>query len=201
VDTLRKSEELKDKVNKELEIQVADRTQQIREMNELLKAHNIQLKSDIKTSTEARVFQKHMNFAEFTQIFPDDTTCYEYLASLKWSDKEKMTCKKCGYNNLTEVEDFSWRCGKCKWIESATSGTLFHKIRFPIQKAFYITYLVSTAGEAMNIAKTSEEITVRKATIWAFKQKIIELITSTKSIKKHKDGWTHLVEYSIKRSI
>ncbi|HEX8549257.1 MAG TPA: 7TM-DISM domain-containing protein [Cytophagaceae bacterium] len=197
VDTLKKSEQLKDELNKDLEIQVANRTKQISEMNDLLKAHNIELKSEIKITAEARVFQKNMSFSEFTNIFPDNTACYAYLAKLKWNDKENLSCRKCGYKNLVEVEEFNWRCGKCKWIESATSGTLFHKLRFPIQKAFYITYLVSSSGDSVNLARTSEEINLRKATIWAFKQKVIELIESAKHVKRHKDGWTHLIKFSI----
>jgi ribosomal protein L37AE/L43A len=199
VDSLRKSEQLKDDLNKELEIKVADRTRQIQEMNDLLKFHNIELKSEVKIANESRVFQKNMDFLDFQKIFPDDKSCYEYLAKLKWKDKENIVCKKCGSNSLNELENHAFRCRKCGWVESVTNGTLFHKVRFSIQKAFYITYLSSLKSkDAFHISNTSKEIELRVATVWAFKQKVEELIVANQSKKKNKDGWSHLIEYSIK---
>ncbi len=198
MDNLKKNEELKDNINKELEIKVVERTEQIEKMNQLLKFHNIKLKSEVKVANEARVFQKNMNYEEFIKIFQDDKSCYNYLAKLKWKEATVL-CKKCGYDKLTELENHAFRCGKCSWVESVTNGTLFHKVRFPIQKAFYITYLTSIGTkEANKVTDISKEIDLRNATVWAFRQKVLTLMEENKSKKKHKDGWTHLIEYSIK---
>ena len=199
MENLRKNEELKDNINKELEIKVAERTAQIEKMNELLNFHNIKLESEVKVANEARAFQKNMNYEEFLKIFPDDKSCYGYLAKLKWKEATVL-CKKCGYDKLTKLENHAFRCGKCGWVESVTNGTLFHKVRFPIQKGFYITYLTSLGTkEGNNVTEISNEISLRNATVWAFRQKVLTIIENHKSKKKHKDGWTHLIEYSINK--
>jgi hypothetical protein len=207
VNNLRENEKLKDNLNKELEIKVEERTrkiqentQQIEEMYELLKAHNIALKSEVNNITEARVFQKIMDFNDFQKIFPDENACYDYLAKLKWKRNEKHYCKKCGYEVQPNYEAFSLRCGKCGYLESVTSGTLFQRLRFPIVKCFYITYRTSNKNDTATIAELSEEIEIRPATLWTFRQKVIALRESFTSKKKHKDGWTHLIEYSMTKS-
>lgn len=200
VENLKKSEELKDIINRELEIKVAERTVQIQQMNELLKYHNIELKTEVQVANEARVFQKNMNFEEFLKIFPTEKDCYDYLAKLKWKKTELIKCKKCGHDKLTALENHTYRCGKCSWVESVTNGTLFHKVRFPIQKAFYITYLTSIGTkETNNVTDISKEIALRNATVWAFRQKVLALMEDNKSKKKHKDGWSHLIDYSINK--
>lgn len=200
IENLREKEQLKDQLNKELEIKVEERTQQIQEMNELLRSHNIELKSEVKTANQARVFQKIMDFKDFQKIFLDDRACYQYLAKLKWNSKDASKCKKCGYDGYTISEDLSRRCGKCGYVESVTNGTLFQRLKFPILKAFYITYRTSTATkDSATLTELSEEIELRQATLWTFKQKVIALMESNNTKKKHKDGWTHLIEYSLKK--
>lgn len=201
VENLQASKLLKDQLNKELEIKVEERTEQIRKMNELLKSHNIKLETEVNIANEARVFQKAMNYKDFQKIFSTDQACYEYLAKLKWKSKDTAKCKKCGYEGYTTLENLSRRCGRCRYIESVTKGTLFHGLRFPILKAFYITYRTSigTKDEA-TLTEMAEEIDLRLATLWAFRQKVISLMEANTTKKKHKDGWTHLIEYSITKT-
>lgn len=196
---LKESEALKENLNKELEKQVAERTKQIQEMNELLQLHNIKLTSEVKNANEARAFQKRMNFADFQKIFPDDESCFKYLAQLKWKPNEVIKCRKCGYEKHAVLPNLSIRCGKCSYIESVTYGTLFQKLKFSILKAFYIAYLTSTSQNNTDatIAALAKEIDLRPATLWTFKQKVLTLMEANKTRKKHKDGWTHLIEYSI----
>lgn len=71
-----------------------------------------------------------------------------------------------------------------------------------IQKAFYITYLTSIdKKDANNITEISKNINLRPATAWTFKQKVMALREANKTKKKHKDGWTHLIEYSLPKKL
>ncbi|HEX8547841.1 MAG TPA: 7TM diverse intracellular signaling domain-containing protein, partial [Cytophagaceae bacterium] len=109
VEALKERELLKDQVNKELEIQVNDRTkeliqrnneilektlalersnEEIEKMNSLLRSHNIELKSEVTNANEARLFHKVMSFRDFKNIFPDDDFCYKYLSRLKWKSDQ-----------------------------------------------------------------------------------------------------------------
>ncbi|HEX8547853.1 MAG TPA: hypothetical protein VF691_12880, partial [Cytophagaceae bacterium] len=82
-----------------------------------------------------------------------------------------------------------------------TVDTIFLRLRFPILKAFYIIYRTSSASDtSFSNPVLAQEINIRVATLWSFKKKVLDLIEETKTKKKHKDGWTHLIEYSIKAS-
>ncbi len=77
------------------------------------------------------------------QIFKDklqtQEDCYRFLAELKWSSG--YSCNRCNYEKYIKgKQPFSKRCSKCGFDESTTSGTLFHKLKFGIDKAFEMLY-------------------------------------------------------------
>ncbi|HEX8545593.1 MAG TPA: 7TM-DISM domain-containing protein [Cytophagaceae bacterium] len=199
MENLKEKEQLKDQLNQELERKVEERTLQIQKMNEVLKSHNIKLESEVKNVIEGRVFHRTMDFEEFRRFFPDDQSCFLHLAKFKWKANEKHYCRKCDYPIFPAPGTLSVRCGKCLQVESVTTDTLFHKLKFSILKAFYIIYRTSNAEAPITNISLAQEIELRVATLWAFKKKLSTLVEETKSMKKHKDGWTHLIEYSTRR--
>lgn len=80
---------------------------------------------------------------EFQQRFPDENSCMDYLVELKWSNG--FICPQCGNTKFFKAKrKHDRKCTKCRRITSPTSGTLLHKVKFSILKAFYIVYYVST---------------------------------------------------------
>ncbi len=190
---------------KVLEIKVKSRTEQIveqrdqiqeqalriRQMNELLQKHNIELEDNLHHLSEALVMQKLIGFDEFKKIYPDETTCCRFLEELKW--REGYTCKKCG-NHEYRKEDATLmrRCIRCNYKESVTTSTIFHRLRFPIDKAFYILILTST-GREINISQLSKTIDLRMKTCWEFHNKVKDIMQTRKRFKNPKEGWKELI--------
>ena len=80
---------------------------------------------------------------EFQDKFPDDKACLDYLAEIKWASG--FICPQCGNKKCCKGQKpHIKQCTKCNHLVSPTSGTLFHKVKFSLQKAFYIEYYVST---------------------------------------------------------
>jgi hypothetical protein len=198
---LQENEKLKDKVNRELEEQVKKRTQELEVKNEELEVANEKLKyltdqanqwnirldldnrklqTNIKQLEEARVLLKDVKFEDFSAVFPNENACLKYLSDLKW--KEGYACKKCGNQSFGKGKNFlSRRCTKCNYVESPTNDTLFHRLRFPITKAFYMVYLVSVRDKNVTADELSEILDLRRETCWSFKRKILN---AKKTIKK-----------------
>lgn len=198
IEKMKETEHLKDAVNRELEQKVAERTEEIRQMNELLKKHNIELAHKAEDATKARLFQENMSYEEFKNIFEDDEACINYLTGLKWGNGKEYQCKKCGYEQYKILENQSRRCRSCNYIESPTNGTLFFNTKFSLHKAFYITYLTSTGTKQMSMEEISKEIDLRTGTYWKFHKKVQETLEKFKKSKKRKDGsWTQLIEFSL----
>ena len=183
---LEEKKELQEKVNRELEDKVRERTTELQTANEKLKAFaketdrlnseldrfNYSLQKEIKEEKISRIYNQIVSYEEFLNTYPDDDTCLKVLQQLKWPDG--FVCKKCGNTkaSLTSVW-YRKKCSKCGTIESITANTLFHHLKFPLNKAFYVTYVefskINQTDEAL-----SELIDLRKPTVWAFRKKVEE---------------------------
>lgn len=190
---------LKDKINLELEQKVAERTQELESKNSLLEEFNRKilekdeeikrfnalldkdiwkLKSQVKESMQARITNKRMNFAEFKVIFPDSSACLRYLDEVKWA--KGYTCKSCGHQRESKAPKlFSKRCGRCGHTESPTAGTVFHGIRIPLEKAFFLAYLVISDQDNFTLDQLSTLLNLRINAISSFRIKVRQLLEST----------------------
>ncbi len=115
---------------------------------------------------------------EFQKQFPDDNACLAYLAEQKWKDGYR--CAKCGNTKYCKGDKpYTRQCTKCHYIASPTSGTLFHKVKFSLLKAFYIVYYVSTNKKGISSTELSRKLGLRQKTCWLFKQKVMAAMKSS----------------------
>ena len=91
---------------------------------------------------------KGQEVIEFSRSFKTDLDCKKYLAELKW--KDGFTCRKCGHQGSQTRKDYARTCNKCSDTESAGSGTLFHKVKFGLLKAFHICFEMSTSTKGLS---------------------------------------------------
>jgi hypothetical protein len=118
-----------------------------------------------------KIFNEGLSPEQLEEMFHSDEKCFEFLANLKWENG--FTCKKCGNtNSCPGKEPFSRRCTKCKSKETATNGTIFHGVKFPISKAFYIAYNVCKGKEDISTYEFGRRLSLRQMTCWNFKTKI-----------------------------
>jgi hypothetical protein len=216
------NQELKDKLNKELEKQVAERTREVVEksgvierqneellaanelltqqseeiarMNELLDRDNKVLQVNIKKVTQARVMSAEMSFEEFARIYPDDAVCAQFLSDLKW--EHGYACRRCNNPHFFQGHlPHSRRCSKCAYEESATTNTIFQHAHIPLNKAFYMAYMVYSTKGKISSYKLAEMLSIRQSTCWSYAGKVKKLMDSRK--KELRDagekGWSKLV--------
>ncbi|WP_316765819.1 7TM diverse intracellular signaling domain-containing protein [Pedobacter frigiditerrae] len=221
--------DLKDSINKELEIKVEERTKEVQQkskelqqknitiedqneellainslleqqaeeisrMNILLEKDNITLKTNIEKVTDARVNATELDFDEFSLKYPDRDTCYKFLAELKWENG--YACIKCGNTSYCNGKvPFNRRCTKCAYEESVLHQTIFENNRIPINKAFYLVYLMYNHKGAISSHKLSEKLGIRQSTCWTYASKIKKVMEERKKDLKGvgKSGWRKLV--------
>jgi hypothetical protein len=115
---------------------------------------------------------------DFQEKFPDNKACMNYLSNGKWS--EGFTCPQCGNTKYCKGDKVYIRqCTKCNYLASPTSGTLFHKVKFPLLKAFYIVYYISTNKKGISSTELSRKLGLRQKTCWLFKQKVMQAMKSS----------------------
>lgn len=119
---------------------------------------------------------------EFIKAFDKNEKCLEYLSVSKW--KKGFKCVKCKNETFSNTNmPFVRKCNRCKHKESATAGTLFHKCKFDLQKAFMIVFLVSTGKKGISSTELSRKLSLRQKTCYTFKRKVMEAMKSSGYIK------------------
>jgi two-component system, sensor histidine kinase LadS len=200
------NQQLNNKVNRELEGEVQKRTQEIihqkeiieqqfnelkvanqklvaqseeiQKINALLDIDNYKLQRTINEEMLARVGRKNMEYEEFKKIFPDELTCMRFLER-KW--EEGFSCRKCKNDKfLPGKSKFDRRCSRCGYNESPMAFTLFHGVKFPIEKAFYILHLVIAERNDLTIDEISQILDLRRNTAWNFRNKVSKILKGNK---------------------
>lgn len=184
--------ELKDSMNKELEKRIYQRTLEleaknhmleetnqklfeqtndINRINSMLDLDNWKLKNNIKEILQDRLINKNLTYEEFVKVFPDKISCYRFLERLKW--RNGYECVKCEHEKYIQGHSkLSRRCTRCGYDESVTSNTVFHRIRFPLEKAFYILYVTNSQQHHHTLDELADILDLRRNTIWSFRKKI-----------------------------
>jgi hypothetical protein len=213
---------LKDTLNQQLEVKVEERTkevfhksliieaknaelleandrlmqqaEEISRMNVLLEQDNQELQTNVEKVTRDRVMSADVDFEEFSKIYPDKESCNLFLSELKWANG--YTCRKCKNTHYYNGHiPYSRRCSKCGYEESVTTYTVFHNTRIPINKAFYMIFLIYSSKGKISSHKLAEILNIRQSTCWTYGSKIKLLMEERKAMlkKTNKNGWSKLV--------
>ena len=134
---------------------------------------------------------KGQNLLEFSDRFKSDEACKEYLSGIKWNDG--FECRKCGHKKYQVRKDFSRTCNVCSHQESATSNTLFHKVKFGVRKAFFIVFEMGTSTKSLSASYAAVRFGVTEKTARLFMHKVREAMES--SGNHPMDGNVHVDEF------
>jgi hypothetical protein len=216
VEQLRENQELKDQLNTELEELVARRTEELRRQNDTVAAQNRELTEangllalqssaieklnadlsrDLRAEKTARIQAREVDFGEFSQIYPDKDACLRYLADLKWAEGG-YHCRKCGHEKSCEArEPYARRCTRCRYVESATAGTLLQKCKIPIVKALYAVFLLHAHKGNYSPSELARVLELRQATSWSFAQKVLAALQRRRLAPDYEENeaWTYVL--------
>lgn len=137
---------------------------------------------------------KELDRQAFKERFTTKQDCYEFLAELKW--QEGYNCKRCDANvYIKGKQPASRRCSKCGYDESTTTDTLFHKLKFGIDKAFEMLYEITTSKKGANSIWLAEHFGVNQKTSWLFRQKVQLAMKSSEQYPL--EGEVHVDEFEM----
>jgi hypothetical protein len=206
---------LKDKVNRELENKVRERTleldrknnqleesnsklarqaAEINQINSMLDLDNWKLKNSLKEVLNERLLDKTMDYRQFKTIYPNTLACYRFLEEQKWP--EAYRCRKCANQKyFNGAQKFARRCTRCGYNESITAFTIFHSIKFPIEKAFYIAYLCVSEKNNYTLEQLATQLGLTVNTVWGFKNKVLNRIRELENYgkKPHLSKWQEII--------
>ncbi len=190
INQLQINEELQQKVNKELETKVSERTKELQkktteltsandaleklkkelyDMNSQMDLNIYKLKKEVSKEKEARILDSFVSYDEFKTLFTE-SKCYDFLRDIKW--KEGFICAKCSNTKYGKGNNiYTLKCTKCHHQESVKANTFFQGLRFPIEKGFYLVYYFSKKGKDASYEDLAEKLELNKNTVWKFYKK------------------------------
>ena len=118
-----------------------------------------------------------LSIYEFQDQFGDDRSCIDALVEIKWP--KDYSCRYCGHKKYCSTKRYGERrCTRCRKPESATAHTLFHKLKFPIHKAFMIMYLITTTKKGISALELHRKLGLHRRTALLFKRKVMAAMSS-----------------------
>ena len=85
-------------------------------------------------------FEYPETMQEFFERFPNDESCRQYLARIRWADG--FRCASCGHEHAWKKSRGTYRCATCRHDTSVTAGTVFGDSRIPLRLWFQALWLV-----------------------------------------------------------
>ncbi len=80
-------------------------------------------------------------------------------------------------------------------MESSTANTLFHKIKFGLQKAFCVVFEMSTSSKSVSSIQMGKRFEIRQGTAWFFMQKLRKAMKSSQKYPLSK--LVHVDEFTV----
>lgn len=113
---------------------------------------------------------------------------------MKW--EKGYNCRKCNHTHYGSGHlPYSRRCSKCGYEESVIAYTILQNTRIPINKAFYMIFLMYSTKGKISSYKLSEILSIRQSTCWAYSTRIKKAMEKRKKELRGNDkrGWSKLV--------
>ena len=76
---------------------------------------------------------------------------------------QKKGCEKTGFTD---------HCYSFNHVESSMANTLFHKVKFGLQKAFLIFFEMTTTTKSLSSIQVDKRYGISQTTAWFFMQKV-----------------------------
>lgn len=103
-----------------------------------------------------------MNILEFTQRFPDEKSCRNYLKDLRVS--YGITCPKCETHTrhfyLSTTEKF--QCSVCDSRTNLRKGTIMEKSKVPVHTWFMCIHLMTTTKKPFSCLELQRQLGIKK---------------------------------------
>jgi transposase-like protein len=122
-----------------------------------------------------------LSLSEFLQRFPSEEECLQYLINKRWPNG--FICPKCGHTSAYFLFTYKrYQCTSCRHQTSVTAGTVFHKLRQPIQTLFLAVYLIATSKKGVSAMELQRKLGIRSyRTAWALLHKIRSAMASSEA--------------------
>ncbi|CAA9202045.1 hypothetical protein FLACOL7796_04064 [Flavobacterium collinsii] len=92
------------------------------------------------------------------------------LSKIKLSNSFKFS--KCGFEKGCERLGLMYQCYSCNHVEITIVNTLFHKVKFGLQKAILIVFEMTTSGKILSSVQVGKRYGISQTRACFFMRKV-----------------------------
>ncbi len=100
------------------------------------------------TANPVRGVDYPATYQQLLEWFPDNQSCLEYLAGLRWPDG--FVCPRCEARQFWRTGGGLWMCRSCGRRTSVTAGTIFDRTRTPLSTWFAAIWFLTSQKNGMS---------------------------------------------------
>jgi transposase-like protein len=128
-----------------------------------------------------------LSLFDFQKRFPSEEDCFTYLFTQRWPDG--FRCPRCGNDTYYFIfQKKRFQCTKCRHQTTVTAGTVFHKLRQPLQKLFWAVYLIATSKKGFSAMELQRKLDIKTyRTAWLLMHKIRTAMASSDAFPLSQD--------------
>lgn len=113
-----------------------------------------------------------MNFSEFTQKYPDESSCKKLFR--EYREKVGVTCKHCGcqehYWHKTRSQ---FQCKRCSFRTTLRSGTVMEASKLPFKTWVYAIYMMTFTKKGISALEMQRQLGMKRyEPVWYMMHKI-----------------------------
>ena len=125
-----------------------------------------------------------MSIANFNKLYPDETSCQEWLAKQRWGGKDKAICPFCKCKNCYQHKGIDrFTCKKCLKQFSVRYNTIFAESRLPLKKWFLAIYFETTLKKGISSYTLASYLGITQKSAWFMLQRIREVMKNENNDK------------------
>ena len=131
---------------------------------------------------------KHKSLLDLLAKFPDEKTCIEYLAALRWP--KGIICPLCGSSRkIYHMASRSiYKCADCKKQFSVRKGTIFEESPLPLRTWFAASWLVTASRKGISSCQLARELGVTQKSAWFMLARLREVAGNMNDFSGPFDG-------------
>ncbi|MBU1672186.1 MAG: IS1595 family transposase [Actinobacteria bacterium] len=116
-------------------------------------------------------YEQVRGFLQFTDRFPDEESCQEYLFRRRWPDG--YACPRCGGMIYSHISTRNlYQCRYCRYQVSLTAGTAMEKTRTPLRIWFWMMFLIAHQKTGVSILGASRMLDISYKRAWLIARRI-----------------------------
>ena len=107
-----------------------------------------------------------INILEFSEKFPNEQSCIDFLAKTRWLNGEVISPFSGGAAYYCKSRPGTYRCKDTRKFFTVRKGTIFEESRLPLKKWFFAIFIMHSFKKRISSVKLAKYLGITQKSAW-----------------------------------